>query len=113
MKTLKRYKGYTATVDIDIDSGVLHGRVIGLRDVVTFESANVKGLQKEFQSSIDDYLEFCKEESVEPEKPYSGNIVLRMPKSLHKKLDIISSTEGKSINKLIISLLEEDVKSLA
>jgi predicted HicB family RNase H-like nuclease len=109
MNTLKKYKGYTATVDIDIDSGVLHGRVIGLKDVVTFESKNVKGLQKAFHDSVDDYLEFCEEDGVTPEKPYSGKIILRMPENLHRKLDIISSAEGKSINKIVISMLENEI----
>jgi predicted HicB family RNase H-like nuclease len=113
MKTLKKYRGYSAAVDIDIDSGVLYGRIIGLKDVITFESNNVQGLEKEFHASVDDYLEFCKEEGVNPEKPYSGNIILRMPESLHRKLYVMSATEGKSMNKLIISLLEKDVTALA
>ena len=54
---MKEYKGYTATIEVADD--VLHGEIIGIRDVVTFEADSIPELQRAFEDSVDDYLEFC------------------------------------------------------
>jgi predicted HicB family RNase H-like nuclease len=56
-----RYKGYEAVVEFDDEAEIFHGEVINIRDVITFQGDNVKGLKQAFHDSVDDYLEFCKE----------------------------------------------------
>ena len=64
------YKGYkSAELHFDTDAGVIHGEVAGIRDVVTFEAADIETLEKEFQASVDDYLDMCAGEGIEPNKP--------------------------------------------
>jgi predicted HicB family RNase H-like nuclease len=63
------YKGYTARYAYDEEERVYHGRVDGIRDVVTFEAPTVDGLQREFQVSVDTYLEYCAERGRAPERP--------------------------------------------
>ena len=55
------YKSYIGTVTFDEDAELFHGEVINLNDVITFQSDTVEGLKREFQASVDDYLEFCEE----------------------------------------------------
>ena len=73
------YKGYKGKVDYDNEAKVFHGEVIGLRDVITFQGKTVEELEKAFKDSIDDYLEWCTKSGEKPEKPYSGELRLRMP----------------------------------
>lgn len=42
-----------------------------------------------------------------PEREYSGRILLRMPKSLHRRLAEEAEAEGVSLNQYILSLLSE------
>ena len=63
------YKGYTAEYEIDPDDGVFHGQVVGIEDIITFESDNLENLEREFRISVDDYLEWCAEDGVEPNRP--------------------------------------------
>ncbi|HET7463650.1 MAG TPA: type II toxin-antitoxin system HicB family antitoxin [Longimicrobium sp.] len=63
------YKGYTAWYEADEYDGVLHGHVADIRDVVTFESETLEGLEREFHVSVDDYLAFCSRDGVDPEQP--------------------------------------------
>jgi len=63
------YKGYRGVVEVDEDAGILHGRVLLPRDVVTFEGETVAEARKAFEDSVDDYLEFCEVRGEEPEKP--------------------------------------------
>lgn len=66
-----RYKGYTGSYVVDPDEGVLHGHVDGIEDIVTFVADNIEELEREFRISVDDYLEFCAEDGVEPNRPYA------------------------------------------
>jgi predicted HicB family RNase H-like nuclease len=63
------YKGYTAHVEVDEVDGALYGRVEGIRDLVTFVANNLGDLEREFRISVDEYLAFCAEDGVEPERP--------------------------------------------
>lgn len=73
-----RYKGFTGHVEFDDEAGLFHGEVIDLRDVITFQGTSVEELERAFQDSVDDYLEFCEERGEEPDKPFSGRLMLRL-----------------------------------
>ena len=106
---MMEYKGYKASVDYDDDAGVLHGEVIGLRDVVTFQGASVKELRKAFRDSVDDYLEFCAERGEAPEKACSGRFVVRVEPALHSEILSRARAEKTSLNAWIKSLLHSAV----
>lgn len=42
---------------------------------------------------------------------YSGNIRLRLPRSLHARLDALAGAEGVSLNQLMVSILAEGAGS--
>src|SRR5438552_17232038 len=92
-----QYKGYAARVEFDADNELLHGEVLGIRDVVTFQARSIKELRKAFRDSVDDYLAFCKERGETPEKPCSGNFVLRIDSELHRNAEIVAKASGKSL----------------
>ena len=64
---LLEYRGYLGAVEVD--GGVFAGRVVGLRDIITFEAATVANIETEFRTSIDDYLAFCRERGEPAERP--------------------------------------------
>jgi len=88
-----KHKGYIGKVEIDDDAGILHGEVINVRDVITFEGESVDEVQKAFRDSVDDYLDFCAKRNETPEKPFSGKFVLRLPAELHRKAYIQAKLE--------------------
>jgi predicted HicB family RNase H-like nuclease len=65
------YRSYSARVIYDDDDRMLRGRVEGIRNVVTFVAESVDALEKEFHVSVDEYLDFCSEQGIAPEKPGS------------------------------------------
>lgn len=109
MKILS-YKGYIAQVTLDQDTEMLHGLVTGLKDVITFEGRSVKDLKKAFKDSVNDYLNFCKERGEEPEKPYSGNIRLRLTSDLHRRLAASAQSLEVSINQFIQNAITDYLK---
>jgi predicted HicB family RNase H-like nuclease len=79
------YKGYAAIVEFDDEANILHGEILHLNDVITFQADCVAGLERSFRDSVDEYLEFCAARGRQPEKPYSGKVALRLPPDLHRE----------------------------
>jgi predicted HicB family RNase H-like nuclease len=102
-----KYKGYTGHAEFDDDAGLFHGEVLDLRDVITFQGTSVEELEKEFRNSVDDYLEFCEERSEEPDRPFSGRLMLRLPPNVHRDVYVRARQEGKSLNQWIAEKLEK------
>ncbi|MCR9132946.1 MAG: type II toxin-antitoxin system HicB family antitoxin [bacterium] len=102
-----KYKGYHGKVELDEDAGILHGEVLDLNDVITFQGRTVEEIQQAFQESVDDYLEFCAKRGEEPEKPFSGKLMLRLPKDVHRNVYLNAKKEGKSLNEYITQKLEQ------
>jgi predicted HicB family RNase H-like nuclease len=105
LKSMMKYKGYTGLPEIDEQAGVIFGRVIGLRDVITFQGTSVTEATQAFHDSVDDYLEFCAERGEQPEKPYSGNFVVRVAPELHRALANSAEAQNVSLNHLVEAAL--------
>ena len=67
---MMKYKGYTGRITaVDEKQGLIHGRVVGIRDVITFEGRDIAEVLGAFRDSVDDYIDFCRECGAAPEKP--------------------------------------------
>ena len=103
---MMEYKGYIGKVELDEEAGILHGEVINIRDVITFEGTSVDEVQKAFRESVDDYLDFCAQRNESPEKPFSGKFVIRLPAELHRKAYIQAKLADKSLNSWVTEVLQ-------
>jgi predicted HicB family RNase H-like nuclease len=103
------YKGYLGTVEPDDGSFV--GRVVGLRDVITFEGETYAEVEQAFRESVDDYLAFCAERGEEPDRSFSGKIPLRIDTDLHRRAATRAEAEGLSLNQWIAKRIEAGVQS--
>ena len=99
------YKGYQAKAELDEDAGVFHGEVIDTRDVITFQGSSVAELKQAFKDSVDDYLEFCASRGEDPEKPFSGKFLVRVPPEVHRQIKAEARREGKSLNAYVLGKL--------
>jgi predicted HicB family RNase H-like nuclease len=102
-----KYKGYTGVAEFDDEAGVIFGHVIGLRDVITFQGESVAELIKAFHNSVDVYLEFCESRGESPEKPFSGQFVVRIEPELHRDLSNAAEAQGISLNSLVVARLRQ------
>ena len=103
------YKGYLGDVIFDSEAHIFHGEIINTRDVITFQGKSVDELEKAFQDSVDDYLDWCKEDGIEPEKPYSGRFNLRLSPVLHREIAITARKMKISINKFVEKAVEDEL----
>jgi predicted HicB family RNase H-like nuclease len=100
------YKGYDALVTYDEEAELFHGEVMNTRDVITFEGVSVGDLKQALADSIEDYLMFCNERGEEPEKPFSGQFVVRIEPALHRAAVSAAKREGMSLNRWVAGVLE-------
>jgi len=105
------YKGYVARVTFDSRDDIFVGRVLGVRDVISFHADTVVGLRKEFQVAIDDYLADCVEMGVSPDRPASGKLMLRIPPQTHAAALVAAKSAGKSLNQWAGEILEAAVSA--
>lgn len=108
---MMEHKGYHGTIEVDEERGLLHGEVLGLRDVVTFQGQTVEEARQAFEESVDDYLAFCAQRGEEPEKLFSGKFNVRLGPELHRLLVIRARKAGMSLNAFIRELLERNCSS--
>lgn len=92
------YKGYTADIKVDESSLLLVGRVLDIKDRITFHGKTVDSVIKEFEKSIDSYLKFCEELGQKPDKPFSGKLPFRTTPDFHREIYLASAKSNKSIN---------------
>lgn len=99
------YKGYFAKVEFDPEDHIFVGHIVGIRDVVDFHGESVVELEAALREAVDVYLVACKELNQEPNKPYSGKLMLRIPVDLHASVAAAAEAKGKSINKWVAGVL--------
>ena len=100
------YKGYSARVEFDAEDRLFVGHLAGVRDIVGFHGASVAELEAAFHEAVDDYLAACKKLGQEPNKPFSGRVMLRLPPEVHARASARATVEGVSFNQWAAKVLE-------
>ncbi len=104
---MKPYKGYVGSIEYSVEDKCFHGSLVGIQDVVTFESDMIEGLQQAFEASVDDYLEWCAELGQSPKKPKSGKLAVRLAPEIHEMVSTAAVSEAKSVNQWISDTLAD------
>jgi len=103
---MMEYKGYLGKVDVDGDQ--LYGTVVNLhRDHVDFRGSTVDEVRQAFHDSVDFYLDGCRKDGEEPEKPFSGKFVVRLSPTTHRRASTLARVKDRSLNAVVVEALEE------
>ena len=67
------YKGYNGSVEYSEEDKCLHGKILGLKNsLILYEGNSLDELKEDFEAGVESYLDRCKRNGCEPEKPYNG-----------------------------------------
>lgn len=94
------------SIDFDLEDGVMHGRILYVNDVITYQGDSLTELKAAFEESVDDYLETCELLSKQPDKPLKGSFNVRIGPDLHKDVARSASQEGVGLNDWVKSAIE-------
>ncbi len=100
---------YSAKIEYDSELDQFRGEIIGLNGGADFYGKNPQELRKEFEISLNTFLDVCKERGIKPTKDYSGKFNLRVSKKLHNQISVEAVSEGKSINQWVVDTLSQTV----
>ena len=106
------YKGFIGTVEYDDTARIFSGEVLNTRTVITFQGTTVDEIEKEFRASVDDYLEWCKEDGIEPEKPYSGKFNVRLTPLFHSQVAVAAKKLDMSLNSFVEKSLKDEIAAM-
>ncbi|MBI9082336.1 MAG: type II toxin-antitoxin system HicB family antitoxin [Desulfobacterales bacterium] len=107
---MMKYKGYVARIEYDEEDRIFVGRLAGIDDIVSFHGTTVDELEAAFHESVDHYLEVSVRTGRPAQKPYSGNLMLRISPDIHAAVATASQVRGKSINQWVAEVLDKAAK---
>lgn len=100
METIK-YKDFIGSVEVSIEDNCVHGKILFINDLVTYESDTPINLKAKFKAAVDDYLETCKALKIEPHKSFSGSFNIRIEPERHQELAIHAAQKNTTINQVV------------
>ncbi|MGN5479554.1 type II toxin-antitoxin system HicB family antitoxin [Cupriavidus basilensis] len=110
-KAALQYKGYCGTSEISYEDNILHGKVLFINDLITYEGETPSELKSAFESAIADYEAQCKAQGTSPNKPCSGTFNVRTTPELHRaasmKAALMDTTLNELVNRAISDFLNE------
>ena len=111
MKDLMSYKGYYASAHYSDADRVFYGKIEYIRSLVNYEGTDVDSLKQSFENAVDDYLELCQKEGIEPEQSFRGSFNIRTGNELHRQAALYAKEKGTNLNKVVTEALEQYLSS--
>jgi predicted HicB family RNase H-like nuclease len=107
MSQTLQYKGYDGSVEYSAEDRILHGSLLGIRDAIVYEGADVDGLESNFRAAVDEYLAFCAAEGKVPDQPFKGSFNIRVGSDLHKRAALFAEQHNQKLNAVVSQALEQ------
>ena len=112
MKPLS-YNGYLGSGECSFEDGCLHGKILHINDLVTYEGQTVPELEAAFKESVDDYLATCADSGKDPDKSFKGTFNVRMTPELHKAAAVSAAVQNIKLNEFVSQAVAEKVEGRA
>jgi predicted HicB family RNase H-like nuclease len=104
------YKGYTGTIEASIEDGCLHGKILFIDDIITYEGDTVYDIKTSFEETVDRYLVYCNETGKPANKPYSGTFNVRVGRELHRKAVEVAYHRGIKLNDFVTQSIQSAIE---
>jgi predicted HicB family RNase H-like nuclease len=92
------YQGYLGSIEVDMKEFFFYGRLLFIRDVVSYQATDLKSLRAAFEEAVEDYLSTCAELGDIPEKPCKGTFNVRIGPVLHQQVALLAVVANVSLN---------------
>ncbi|MCI8827300.1 MAG: type II toxin-antitoxin system HicB family antitoxin [Ruminiclostridium sp.] len=109
MGNTMEYKGYLGSVEFSEPDALLFGKVMGVRALISYEGESARALVDGFHAAVDEYLELCAAEGVEPERAYKGSFNVRISLELHKQAALTAMAQQMSLNSFVEQSIQKAV----
>lgn len=100
------YKGFTGSIEASLEDECLHGRILFIDDLITYEGDTIPRLKTAFHEAVNRYLSYCKKTGKPANKPYSGTFNIRVGEKLHRAAAIAAGKADVSLNDWICRTID-------
>ena len=107
MKDTMSYKAHVGSVHYSDEDQVFFGKLEYIKSLINYEGTDVKSLKPSFEEAVDDYLAFCTQEEIEPEKPFKGSFNVLAGSELNRRAALFAKEKGLNLNKVVTEALEQ------
>jgi len=104
------HKGYLGSVECSVEDNCLHGQILHVNDLVTYEAETPVALQSVFEETVEDYIETCVQLGKEPDRPFKGTFNVRISPELHRRAAKQASLYEESLNEFVADAVREKVE---
>lgn len=101
------HKGYTGSCEMSVEDECLHGQILFIDDVITYEGQTMPELKSAFKEAVDDYLAYCKKTGKPANKPYSGTFNVRIGTEAHRKAAEVAHKLDMGLNEYVTKAVQE------
>lgn len=105
------YKGYIGSIEFSEADTLFHGRVQGIRALISYEGESAKDLIADFHGAVDDYLALCEDQGIEPERAYKGSFNVRISPELHRCAALYAAAQHITLNRVVEDALQQYISS--
>ncbi|WP_448216498.1 type II toxin-antitoxin system HicB family antitoxin [Endozoicomonas sp. 2B-B] len=95
---MMKYRGYIARVEYDSEDRIFVGHLAGIKDIVGFHGSSVDELETAFHEAVNEYIAISEKTGRPVQRPYSGNLMLRVTPEVHAAAATAAEAKGKSLN---------------
>jgi len=100
------YRGYIGSVEFSEEDDCFHGKVLGIRGLISYEGESVQELKKDFHEAIDEHIDFLERTAMEGVK---DGRTIRMASLSWQNAARLAEARGLTLD----SFIEESVWSHA
>ncbi|HJW57056.1 MAG TPA: type II toxin-antitoxin system HicB family antitoxin [Burkholderiaceae bacterium] len=98
---LLSHKNYLGSIEVSLEDNCLHGQVLFVNDLITYEGESPSELEESFRAAVDNYLDTCEREGLNPDKPCSGTFNVRLTPEMHRRACITAIERRQSLNEFV------------
>ncbi|MDQ2925438.1 MAG: type II toxin-antitoxin system HicB family antitoxin [Acidobacteriota bacterium] len=95
------HRGYDGSVLYSAEDKLLYGRLLGIRDSITYEGNGVRSLEKNFKEAVDEYIADCESDGRKPNTPYKGSFNVRVAVELHQRAARFAEQNELALNTVV------------
>ena len=105
-----KYKGFTGSVECSIEDDCLHGKILFVDDLITYEGETVVEIKTAFKAAVDHYLAYCEKTGRAANKPFSGSFNVRIGPELHRQAAECARRAGTKLNEFVANAVKQAVE---
>lgn len=109
-KTGLSYKGYNGSCEVNFEDECLHGKILFIDDLITFEGETPSQLSEAFKAAVDRYCEHCAKTGRPANKPYRGSFNVRTGPEIHKRIAAAAHSMGIGLNDFVVKSINTQLE---